>query len=796
MENGIEHILQDNKINSKITPREFLMRYLHFLPWILLSLAISLTIAFLNLRYSPRIYNVTGNILIKDPNAFGGSGGGKFDDIFFMQPERSLSDEIQIIRSRKMASRVVKSLHMQTIYYVQGKVRSSIIHSSQCPVELEIIYLKDSTKGFNLQIQILDDQQFTFGDLKSPVYFGKAFEVSAGIFKINRKDFPIASYIGPPLIINWQPEEKRAIELLGALKVGLSVDASNILTLSYETQNPRTGVDVVNKFMEEYREAGFEENRLTAKGTLDFINDQLDSVRLRLSQVEGRLMGFREKNRIYNPELQSGIVFSKVTEFETKATENNVRLKVLEYLINYVQDNKNIYKSGLSSLGIEEPTLQYQIGEYNKLQVQRETLLKTTLASNPAVINIETAILKLRNDILSNLQSIRTSALNVQKDLQRQDLRNNSEISTIPQKEKQLLDITRQQKIYEELFSFLLQKKLETSIGSKSTLPNSSVIETAMSSGVPVKPNRKTIYLTAFLLGIAIPGAIIFLIEFLNDKVRIREDIEKGTDAPILGEIGHSKYKESLVVSRNSRKFIAEQFRIIRTNTQYFLPKTSNPIILVTSSFSGEGKSFISVNMGAVMALTGKKTVVLEFDIRKPKISQNLKLKQTTGISNFIIGKAEFRDLPIPVPETENLYIIPCGPIPPNPAELLLSERLQELFAELKKAFDVVIIDTAPVGLVSDAITLGKFADATLYILRHNYTFKKQLKLIDELYHQKRLPNLSLIINDISAQGGYGNYQTYTGYGSGYGQGYGEGYYEVELTEKNWLKKIFSKNKS
>ncbi len=795
MSNDFEQEDGSANVVNRVSPREMLMRYVHFLPWFLLSVAVALTLAFLNLRYSSRVYNVTGNLLIKDPNPYASAGGGKFDDIFFGQPDRSLNDEMQIIHSRTMAKRVVKKLELQTMYFAEGKVRSSMIYKNESPFALDILQLKDTTRGFTLSINVKDDNSFTIGKNTQTIIFGQVFEIAVGSFRLNRTNDILSVFASKSFTINWLPEEKRAIQLLGGLKLGLSGDASNILSLTFETENPRSGVDIVNTFMDEYKKAGFEENKDVAKGALDFINDQLDSIRSKLGGVETDLRKFREKNKIYNPEQQSTIVFGEVSEMENRITDQAVKLKLVDFLVNYLNDDRNLYRLGMSTLGLEEPILVAQIGEFNKLQVQRETLLKTTLPGNPMIGDLEAGIIKLKGDILSNLNSIRQTNLAILNDMTSKSRKASDEIALIPDKEQRLLDKTRNQKIFEELFSYLLQKKLETSIGSASTMPNSRVIETALASGVPVKPNARTIYLTAFLLGLAIPAGIIFLIEFLNDKVRSREDIEKATSAPILGEIGHAHDKQTLIVTKASRKFIAEQFRIIRTNLQYVLPKTDKPVILVTSSFSGEGKSFISVNIGAAIALTGKKTVVLEFDIRKPKISQNLKLEQKTGISNYIIGKSDFRDLAVAVPNVDNLFVVPCGPIPPNPAELLLSERLDQLFAELKRSFDVVIIDTAPVGLVSDAITLGKFADITLYILRHNYTFKKQLRMIDELYVQKRLPKLALIINDIDVQRGYGNYHSLGGYGTGYGYGYGygngnTGYYEPESAGKNWIGKI------
>jgi capsular exopolysaccharide synthesis family protein len=275
----------------------------------------------------------------------------------------------------------------------------------------------------------------------------------------------------------------------------------------------------------------------------------------------------------------------------------------------------------------------------------------------------------------------------------------------------------------------------------------------------------------------------------LNDKVTTRADIEKITQAPILGEIGHSYSDKVLVVNKTTRSMVAEQFRIIRSNLQYILSsKAEKSVLLVTSSFSGEGKSFVSTNMGAVLALAGKKTVILEFDIRKPKVLSGLGMAKGQGITNYLVGKAKLEDLIKPVPEQENLFILACGPVPPNPAELLLDQRVEDMFVWLREHFDVILIDTAPVGMVSDAMTLSKFADSTLYLVRQGHTFKKQVALIDEFYQANKLPKVSIIINDVKMKPGYG-YYGYGRYGYGYGYGYGS-YYEEETPPGNILQKI------
>jgi tyrosine-protein kinase Etk/Wzc len=478
-------------------------------------------------------------------------------------------------------------------------------------------------------------------------------------------------------------------------------------------------------------------------------------------------------------------------------TSQEVQLKVLDYLTKYLDDEKNLYRTVPVSLGISEPSLQTLISEYNAAQLKRETLLKSTTPSNPGIRDLDTELEKLRQQIRENLNNIHQSYLINRDNLLAKTRQAQDEIGEVPGKGRKILEITRQQKILEDLYSFLLQKRLEASISSASTVSNSKVLEPAKSLSVPIRPDRKSLYILAILLGLGIPIGIIALKEYLNDKITSKQDVEKLTQAPILGEIGHSDRNETLVVTKNNRKFISEQFRIIRTNLQYILNKIERPVLLVTSSFSGEGKSFVSTNIGSVMALTGKKTVILEFDIRKPKIIAGLDLKGKVGLTNFIVGNATIQQIIIPVEQVENLYVIPCGPIPPNPAELLLDEKVKELFNYLKLNFDAVIIDSAPIGLVSDAFILSIYADATLYIMRQDYTLKKQLSLVDDLYRKNKLPKISILLNDVKTSSSYGGYYGNYGYGYGYGYGHGGDYFDEEQRKQrgllNRIKSIFSK---
>ena len=760
--------------------------------------------AYIKLRYSTPIYNVSGKLLVTTQSPYSNSSE-KFDDIFMMQRADKINDEIEIIKSRSIAARVVRSLGLQMQVYNKGKIRSTVVHPRDVPFNFEILNLSDSSNGFSLLVKLLPDKQFQLNEQSKKYFFNEIVKLNVVTFKITSNSRDWGVFASNEFLVSWRPAEKLAAGLSGGINVARVNDITNILNISYRTENIRLGMDIIDQYMQEYQAASLEDKRQIAARTLEFIDEQLDTVFQELGGVERQLQNFRETNKVINPESQSQLLFDELSETSKQLASHEISIKITEYLTNYLSDERNKFKIITSSLGIDEPALLQQVTEFNRLQLERETSLRTTAPNNPRILNLETAIDKLRVDMLETLKNVKQTHQLAVNALERKNRNADKFINSIPAQEKRLLEVTRQQNILQELYSYLLQKKLETAIASASTISSIKVVEPAMASGTPVSPNRKGMYVIAIFIGLAIPAGIIFLIEYLNDKVKTKSDIEQLTAAPILGEIGHAEEAGALVVTQNNRKFLAEQFRIIRSNLQYILPKVEKPVMLVTSSFSGEGKSFISTNLGSVLALSGKPTVILELDIRKPKIMKGLGLHERKGITNYIVGNISIQDIIHQVPQVENLYVIPCGPVPPNPAEMLLSDKVQELFAELRQRFDAIIVDTAPVGLVSDAITLGQHADATVYIVRHNYTLKKQVQLIDDLYRNRKLPHLSIIINDISARGGYGGYYGYGGYGygSGYGYGYGygmgngaNGYFDNSDERKKGWQKWFSRSKA
>jgi tyrosine-protein kinase Etk/Wzc len=775
------------------SPKEFLFNYIRYIPLLVGAVGLFLVLAYLKIRYAPKIYRVQSSMLIKnDRNTSGaGSNDEKFEDLFMTGGTANLGNEIEVLKSRPVLQRVGKDLHLQTQYYNKGNVISSLLYPNS-PFVLDILSMADSSRSFGFDITLVAGDKFLLNENKTPYVFGQPFEIGGNRVRLVKSlVVDPRAFVSGKFQIGWLSMDDLGESLGGGLRIAQINEQTTILTLSMECENTSLGNDILNKLMQVYDTLVVEDKNRIAGNTLRFINDRLFDLSDTLRGVEGGMAKFRKDNEVFDIEGQSRSFMDNLGAAAKQRSELEVKKGILSFLLTYISDKKNEYELVPTVLGIEEPALLQLMAEYNKLQLERDANLKTTSANAPLIISMTSGLEKMRQNIYQALLNVQ-QAYNIGiENLDKNDEQLHSRLSSLPEKSMQFLSRERRQKILNDLYSLLLQKKLEISMASASTISNSKILETAIGSGISVSPDTKKIYTFYLALGLLIPIGFIALREFLQDKVRGRVDLEKNTSTPIIGEICHSEDSLSLVVKNNSRSLISEQFRMIRTNLQYVVKNAGKPVILVTSSFSGEGKSFVSTNMGAVMALSGKKTVIMEFDIRKPKIVSGLEIKRKMGITNYIIGKATFQELLIKVGDTDNLYVIPCGPIPPNPAELLLDQRLDELMQEVMDNFEIVIMDTAPIGLVSDATNLARFANTCLYIVREGYTFRKQLGLVEEMYKKKQLPGLCLVLNDVKKGGGYyGGYYggSYGYYGGAYGYGNSSGYFEDESGSKKGRK--------
>ena len=771
---------------SKLSIKDLFYKYIRFFPFFLLSVAIALFIAFAYLRYATRIYSAAGSLQIKS-QVSGGRSSDKVEEILMGDnQDQNIQGEIEILKSKPLMARVVNKLDLQFSYTAIGRIKDENVYK-RAPFTIRAFEIADSSRSFSMNIKFINERQFRVNNEATIIGFNQVFKNEYGVFSLIKKANP---GIGSEYNLSWHPTASVAASYAGLINVTPKISGTGLI-IGMETTNPQLAADIVNNLMVQYDSLTIEQNNFSTDQMLGFIDIRLAKLKNELDSIQGILLAYRQKNNLIDVAAQSSGYFEKITAADQFVNEQQMKLTVADMIDDYLRDKKNQFAKVTvpSSLGLEDATLNELVGGYNKTQLERQALLEANIPpDNPAVKEAEGLIEQQRQSVLENINNIKSSYTTAISTIKKRSSSEQSQLSDLPFKTKELIDLERQITTKLTLYGLLEGKREEAAISRASTISNSKIIDQATASSTPVKPNDRTIQIMAVLIGLALPALIIFIAEILNDKVTTRFDIEKITAVPILGEVGHSHSDKALVVNKISRSMVAEQFRIIRSNLQYVLNKTERPVILVTSSFSGEGKSFISINMGAVMALTGKKTVILEFDIRKPKVLAGLNMGKYPGITNYLVGKAELKNLIIPVPDQENLFVLPCGPIPPNPAELLLDSKVEEMFGWLRLHFDVIIIDTAPIGMVSDAMTLGKFADCTLYLVRQGYTFKKQVGLIDDLYQEGKLPSVSIVINDVKLKAGYGYY----GYGRyGYGYGYGNnGYYEEEREPKGMLDKV------
>ena len=782
-----EPVVNSNKNELfNLSLRDVFYKYIRFLPLFILSVSFALLIAYIYLRYTIPIYSVSGSMIIRSEQP-GGQRNNELENLISGNKADNIQNEIEVLKSRPLMQRVVDSLSLQYSYTAKGRFKEVNIYNLG-PFQMEALEIADSTRSFTFKLKFLNDKVFRINDDKNTFSFGQVFKNDKGLFKlINNPKISVSKEYS----VTWTPGYDAASRYAGAIQVNLKSAGTGILFIAMRTSNAKMGADIINKLMQEYAQYSVEQKDKTSVQKLKFIDERVAQYRHKIDSGQQVLNLFERENNLIDSKAQSDNYFGNINESDKRINELTLSLGVTDMVSSYLQDKKNQYQKVPTTLNLNDITLTQLVSEYNKAQIIRQQLLDGNVpVGNPFVKEANDQIEKLHSSILENLKNIRSSIITSINSSKGKSQQSQAQLQALPEKVKEQLQMMRELEGLQGLYKFLLEEREKQAIIKSANVPNSDIINMAYASTIPVTPNRRAIQMMAILLGLGLPALIIFLSEILNDKVSTRMDIEKITAAPILGEIGHSYSDKVLVVNKTTRSMVAEQFRIIRSNLQYVLNKKEKSTILFTSSFSGEGKSYVATNMGAVLALAGKKTIILEFDIRKPRILAGLEIAKGPGITNYLIGKAELKDIIKQVPEQDNLYVLGCGPIPPNPSELLLDPKMDDLFAWLKENFDIVVVDTAPVGMVSDAMTLSKYADSTLYLVRQGHTFKKQIGLIDEFYLDNKLPKVSIIINDVKMKPGYG-YYGYGRYGYGYGYGYGS-YYEEEVAPPNFFEKVIA----
>lgn len=757
---------------SKLSTKEVLLKYFIYLPLFIISVILAVGIAFVYIRYKSPIYNSSISVFFPETNKSGGSSSGEMsglDEIMMFNKKVNLSNEIQILKTKVVMARVVKKLNLNLQFYIKGKIKKSELYNTSL-VRAVVLSVKDSSKGESIELIKSGGALYRLNNKVKTKIAPEAtvqgynvafhFVVDTTLLKENDK-----------YIIVWQPVMDVASQFADALNISQPQTDANILNISLSTEVPEKGRDVLNSLVQEYNYRNNEQKNRLVDYTLDFIDQRITLMRGELGRVEGGIQSFKQANEIIDPTAQNSEGLQQLVDVKSKIDNSDVKMQV----INMVKESVNNPNQPIpTTLGIDDPTLESLVKQYNQYQFQKEEQLKTMPAANPAVRVTQSQIDKLRASILSNLENINLSTSQMKDRYVGAFQANRAKLNEVPKQERQLLEIGRQQDIKEKLFMFLLQKKEEAAITKASQLSsNSSPLDAAMSSGL-ISPDASSTYKYALILGFLIPVLLIYLKELLNDKIITRHDINAKTNAPIIGEISHNaEKKRRLVVGFDDRTVLGEQFRMVRANIPFLTKSQQKKVLLITSTTPAEGKTFCSLNLAAVYAIAGKRTVIVEMDLRKPKISQSLKIPGSIkGITHYVSGQATPEELPVAIPDFTNLFVVTSGVIPPNPSEILMDEKIPQLFDYLKENFDCIVIDSAPLGLVSDAKLLAPIADATIYVVRQRITAKKQLTQLNELYINQVFPNLSVLVNDVKVNGA----NSYYGYGSNYMSNYNYSY--------------------
>ena len=765
--------------------KEVLAKVIRNWYWFVISVVICVAASKVYLRYLVPMYNVQSRFLIKPQSASNGSE--ELTQLNVVSNNNDVVNEIEVLKTRLLATRTVRELQLNVSYFQKGHFRSTELYATAPFVARIIQQGNGAGAAWNVSFSP-DGQQILLENEteKHSVGWGDTLRSGDIVLVFQHSNIAPRSALTGSYVVSIAPEDQVATSLLNRTRVAQAGDGENVIQMNFVDAIPRRGEDVLNKLYDVYTRANVEDQNTIADNTIEFINNRLEIVHRELSGVEKNIEDFKTTNNLVNLDDQSKLAVANTNDLNKDIAQQDLQLAVVATVEERLKTpTPRVVPPDILTA---DPTYAGLVTRFNALVMERDAALGTTRAANPMIVQMDSQLDSVKTELVLSLENVkRTVQLARQGMIAKLD-QMMGVIHDAPSKERAFLDIAREQTVKQQLYLFLLQKREETAISKSGTLSNSRLIEPAKADGAPFSPNRMNIYATALLIGLIIPASILYLKVFLSNKITEKKDITDLTEIPILGEIGHNKTGDALVVIDDARSSIAEQFRSLRTNLRFLLTGKQHQVILVTSSMSGEGKSFISLNLASSLALSGKKVVLLELDLRKPRVSSVLGLSNEQGFSNFMVSNMDLKYLPKPVPQQTNLFVIGSGPIPPNPSELLLQDKIKSMFEYLYANFDFIVIDTPPIGLVSDALLISGYADTCLYVTRQNYTFKQQISIVNDLYIHRKMKGLSIIINDLDISSRYG-------YGYGYGYRYGgAGYYDDPNPTRAKWNKLFAKD--
>lgn len=774
-------------------------RYLNYWYFFVASVALIVGAMYLYLKTITPVYEVSASVIIDDqeksksPNSM-----MDLENLGFFSATSNFDNELEILQSRTLIKKAIINSGFYINYEKKGLFRNEDIYKKS-PINVWMTPEEASNLvgGAKLSIQILAQDRINVVAIITDAE-GEESEYTKNIDKLpTLLSTPQGTFSFSEGVVenfgSWTPEDELIVSVSNptgvargysaALVIQPSSKTTTIANITFQSSSKQRGADFINKLVELYNKETNDYKNEVALKTSEFISERIIIINDELGSTEAELEAFKKESKITDLKSDAALALTENSVYQQRIVENSTQLRLVKFLSDYASDPKNEFEVLPINVGLADVGLSQLIGNYNEMLLERKRLLVTSSENNPAVVNLDASIVSMRRNVLTTIASVYEGLLIKQGDIEREANVYAGRISSAPTKERELVSISRQQEIQSTLYLMLLQKREENALTLASTANNARIFNEPLGSTAPVAPNKKMYLLIALILGFGIPMGVVYLKDLFSFKIESRGDIEKITSVPILADIPTciDKPKDnSIVVQENKNDIMAESFRALRTN-MLFMFKEGQKVAMVTSTSSAEGKSFVSANLATSLALMGKRVVIVGLDIRKPGLNRTFGISgKMKGISNYLSNPSiDLLSLVQSSGSIPNLSVLFGGTIPPNPTELLSRDTLDKAIAILKENYDYVILDTAPIGMITDTQIIARVADISLYVCRANYTNKSDYRFINDLHHNNKIPNLSTVINDVDLHKrryGYYGYGNKYGYGYGAQYGYGEGY--------------------
>ncbi|WP_231427199.1 tyrosine-protein kinase [Pedobacter sp. Leaf250] len=766
---------EEDSIDFKVIFNKLLEKW----HWFLISLFVSFICAFMYLKYTAPVYQINARVLVNDDEKGGlaKQAGALMDLGGLMGAKNSVDNEVEILKTRFLMEQVVRQMQLNIIYYQRSNLVNRELYTS--PFKVVIVKGIDTIKSTHIRIETSENGELS---VNTQNFVGKVklddvfFIKGVGNLKVVKSFGSIPK--GSEFSVSISSIDERVAELMKKLTVGVSNKQVTVIDLGLSYPIPQKGQDILNVLISQYIIANLDDKNAIADSTGKFIKERLSLIASELGDVENEVQTFKQKNNLADMTEQGKVLVQNTGEINNELAKAETQVAIINDLEVYMKDETKNRRVFPSSLLPQDMVFSGLMEQYNALLIERDKQLLSVTEESPFIQNIDKQIVALRRGILSNIVNTKNTFVQTRNKLQGQLNQAQGQISGVPQIEKNYLKLARNRDIKQELYIFLMQKAEETAISKTSNISIAKVIDPPKAEFKAVSPKQSFVFGASFILGLLLPSAAIFALNMLQTTIATKEDITNATQVPIIGEISHNAGSNTIVAT-HSRSAISEQFRALRTNLSFYLKLEEEKVILLTSSMSGEGKSFTAINLANILALSGKKVLLMELDLRKPGLSLKLGMNNGIGFTNYIINPDLLTsDIVRPLSINSNMFIVSSGPLPPNPAETLMSPHTLQLITQLKKEFDYIIIDAPPIGIITDAQLLAKYANATIYLVRQNVTNKDQIGILNDLYHSNKMQNLGIVVNDIVSKS--------------YGYGYGYGNYGEEIKSSR-ITKLFNK---